>query len=123
MTDSLDELLRVEGGRVLATLIRLTGDFTAAEDAVSDAVLVAVERWRIIGVPRNPGAWLTTVARNKALDRIRREAARNEKERQAVLLLGGESEPAAGAVRDDQLRLMFTVCHPALAPRRAWPWP
>lgn len=116
MTNPYDELLRVEGGRVLATLIRLTGDITTAEDAVSDAVLVAVERWPVIGVPRNPGAWLTTVARNKALDRIKREAARVDKERQAVSLLGSDPEPSTGVLRDDQLRLIFTVCHPALAP-------
>ena len=81
---SLEEIVRIEGGRVLASLIRLTGDIGLAEDSVQDAVLVALERWPLDGVPHNPAAWLTTVARNKALDRIRREARRHDRERVAV---------------------------------------
>ena len=111
--------MRHEGGLVLATLIRMTGDFDLAEDAVQDAVVAALEAWPRDGVPDNPAAWLTTVARRKALDRIRREAARRTKEEAAVAssLLAGE-EPPAGAgsmVGDDVLRLVFTCCHPALS--------
>ena len=74
LIDPLDEIIRIEGGQVLATLIRLTGDIDRAEDALHDAVVVAADVWRRDGVPDKPGAWLTTVARNKELDRIRREA-------------------------------------------------
>jgi RNA polymerase sigma-70 factor (ECF subfamily) len=108
----VDEVLRIEGGRVLATLIRLTGDFDLAEDALQDAVLVALERWPRTGVPDSPAAWLTTTARNKALDRIRREARRAGKEQEAVGLLD-DAPPPSG---DDRLRLLFTSCHPALSP-------
>ncbi|CAN5262797.1 RNA polymerase sigma factor [soil metagenome] len=104
----LGELLRVEGGRVLATLIRVTGDIDLAEDALQDAVVVALERWRTAGIPESPGAWLTTVARNRALDRLRREAKRRQKETEALLsFVPNES--------DDRLQLIFTCCHPALS--------
>jgi RNA polymerase sigma-70 factor (ECF subfamily) len=109
---NLDEVIRIEGGQVLATLIRLTGDIDAAEDALQDAVVVAAETWRRDGIPDRPGAWLTTVARNKALDRIRREARRSGKEAEAGRLLI-DDDP--GPVGDDILRLLFTCCHPALA--------
>ena len=115
---SLEEIVRIEGGRVLATIIRLTGDIGLAEDAVQDAVLIAMERWPGDGVPRNPAAWLTTVARNKALDRIRREASRQDRERVAVDLEGGGDDEwhfSDSTIRDDQLRLLFTCCHPALS--------
>ena len=105
---------------MLATLIRTVGDFDIAEDAVQDAVLEALEAWPTRGVPNNPGAWLTTVARRRALDRIRREAKRTEKEHLAsTVLLGDAGAPPAESssmVRDDVLRLIFTCCHPALAP-------
>ena len=110
---TLDEVVRIEGGRVLATLIRLCGDFDLAEDALQDAVVVALERWNRIGVPDNPGAWLTTAARNKALDRLRREARRSGKETEAFRML---AEPPDRSQGDDRLRLIFTCCHPALAP-------
>lgn len=96
---------------MLATLIRLTGDIDAAEDALQDAVLAATESWQRDGVPDKPGAWLTTVARNKALDRLRREARRGAKEAEAVRLLTDDPAPAG----DDRLRLLFTCCHPALS--------
>ncbi len=112
MSEAIEETLRVEGGRVLATLIRLMGDFDSAEDVLQDAVLVALEKWPRRGVPDNPAAWLTTVARNKALDRLRREARRTDKESEAALLQ--IPDPESG-VRDDRLRLMFTCCHPALS--------
>ncbi len=114
MSGSLEETLRIEGGRVLATLIRLTGDFQLAEDALQDAAIAALEKWSASGVPANPAGWLTTTARRKALDRIRREARRPDKEAEAVRLLHDEpSEPPDG--RDDRLRLLFTSCHPALS--------
>jgi RNA polymerase sigma-70 factor, ECF subfamily len=113
---SLDEIIRIEGGQVLATLIRLTDDIDLAEDALQDAAVVAASAWQRDGVPNNPAAWLTTVARNKALDRLRRESRRAPKEQEAFRLL---TEPAArssdDAVTDDILRLLFTCCHPALA--------
>lgn len=98
---------------MLATLIRLTGDFQLAEDALHDAVVVALEKWPGAGTPSNPAAWLTTTARRKALDRIRREGKRTAKEAEAMRLLDAEPvEPPDG--RDDRLRLLFTSCHPAL---------
>lgn len=115
--DSLAEIVRQEGGRVVATLFRMTGDLDVAEDAFVDAALVALERWPVDGVPERPGAWLTTVARRKALDHLRREARRRTKEQEAVAAaLAAEPDPLPPpTVRDDQLRLIFTCCHPALA--------
>ena len=117
LIDPLDEIIRIEGGQVLATLIRLTGDIDRAEDALHDAVVVAADVWRRDGLPDRPGAWLTTVARNKALDRLRREARRTPKEVEAFQLLneGGVTDDGADN-RDDRLRLLFTCCHPALSP-------
>ena len=123
MTDAatdadLTSVFRAEHGRVVATLARRLGDLDLAEDATSEALLVAVERWPVDGIPPNPGAWLTTVAGNKALDRIRREGRRDTKEAEAALmasqLSGGAAEPG-GPIEDDRLRLVFTCCHPALA--------
>ncbi len=112
MIKGVEEILRIEGGRVLATLIRLTGAFDLAEDALQDAVVTALEKWRREGLPENPAAWLTTVARNKALDRLRRESRREAKERESYELL---AEPAEAPDGDDRLRLIFTCCHPALS--------
>lgn len=110
----LEDAIRNEGGQVLATLIRLTGDIGMAEDALQDAAAVAIERWPVSGIPANPAAWLTTTARNRALDRLRRERSRNHKETEAMRLLDdSEIEPPDG--RDDRLRLIFTSCHPALS--------
>ncbi|HEY0520549.1 MAG TPA: sigma-70 family RNA polymerase sigma factor [Ilumatobacteraceae bacterium] len=118
LIDPLDEIIRIEGGQVLATLIRLTGDIDRAEDALHDAVVVAADSWRRDGVPDKPGAWLTTVARNKALDRLRREARRAPKEEEAFRMLTEGSPTGVGNAddRDDRLRLLFTCCHPALSP-------
>jgi RNA polymerase sigma-70 factor (ECF subfamily) len=117
LIEPLDETIRIEGGQVLATLIRLTGDIDRAEDALHDAVVVAADVWRRDGVPDKPGAWLTTVARNKALDRLRREARRAPKEAEAFrLLTEGSTEGGDDHSRDDRLRLLFTCCHPALSP-------
>ena len=115
MTD-FENVLRIEGGRVLATLIRFTGDIGLAEDALQDAVISALERWPVTGAPRNPAAWLTTAARNKALDRMRRESKRSGAERSSVVFTGATFDDDESMVRDDQLRLLFTCCHPALAP-------
>jgi len=112
-------MIRHEGGRVLATLVRLTGDITLAEDAVQDAVLDALRRWPIDGVPDKPVAWLTTAARHRALDVLRREAKRTTKETDARLLdevtLAVREDTSDSMVRDDILRLLFTCCHPALS--------
>jgi RNA polymerase sigma-70 factor (ECF subfamily) len=117
--DPLEQMIRHEGGRVLATLVRLTGDITLAEDAVQDAVVEALKRWPRDGTPHNPAAWLTTVARNRALDVLRREARRTTKETDARLLdqvvLAVGEHTTDSMVRDDQLRLLFTCCHPALS--------
>ena len=109
--------LRVEGGRVVATLARLTGDLGLAEDAVQDAVLAALETWPRDRRPRNPAAWLTTTARRKALDRLRRESTRSgrEEERQRHARAEPPTSRRESVVRDDLLRLVFTCCHPALA--------
>jgi RNA polymerase sigma-70 factor (ECF subfamily) len=111
----IEKIFREEHGRILAALIGRLGDFTLAEDALQDALVNALERWEVDGVPRNPGAWLTTVARRRAIDRLRRTAAL---ERKAVLLDPPEpqDEPEMDdAIPDERLKLMFTCCHPALA--------
>jgi RNA polymerase sigma-70 factor, ECF subfamily len=116
----LDTLFRRASGQVLATLIGYLGDFDLAEDAFQDAALAALERWPASGVPDNPGAWLLTTARRKAVDRIRREAKRDTKQHAALLWAGQrehqEQEADPGVIGDDRLRLIFTCCHPALAP-------
>jgi RNA polymerase sigma-70 factor (ECF subfamily) len=121
VSDDLGELLRVEGGRALATLTRVLGDLQLAEDALQDAVITALERWPRDGIPDRPSAWLTVTARNKAVDRLRREARRSEKEEAAVKLTPGSGDDTNGSadesvVRDDLLRMLFTCCHPALSP-------
>ena len=103
-----------EWGQVVATLIRVTGDWDLAEDSAADAFATALERWRRDGIPRSPGAWLTTTARNRATDRIRREATGNAKLRQAALLARDDEPAEPDEVQDDRLRLIFTCCHPAL---------
>lgn len=111
---TLDEIIRVEGGRVVATLFRMTGSLDLAEDALSEAAVEALRRWPADGLPERPGAWLTTVAKRKALDVLRREADRGRREEMASALMEPD-EPTVHTVRDDQLRLIFTCCHPALA--------
>jgi RNA polymerase sigma-70 factor (ECF subfamily) len=108
---------REEWGRVVATLIRATGDWDVAEECAQDAFALALDRWQRDGVPRNPGAWLTTTARHRAVDRARREA-RGTAKLQEVAVLTPADEPVdddESGVADDRLRLMFTCCHPALA--------
>ena len=112
---------RDESGRAVATLIRVTGDFDLAEEAVQEAFVVALERWPHEGVPANPGAWITQVARNRAIDRIRREGVLRDKVAVLERLEALHAEPEAvpgerlGEISDDRLRLIFTCCHPALA--------
>jgi RNA polymerase sigma-70 factor (ECF subfamily) len=120
----VDRLFRAEQGRAVATLIRITGDFDLAEEAVQDAFISALETWPQRGVPDNPGAWITTTARNRAIDRLRRRKRLVEKtetlaheaaiESDLEALDPGPSEDAMH-IADDRLRLIFTCCHPALA--------
>ncbi|MCW2861487.1 MAG: polymerase subunit sigma-24 [Actinoallomurus sp.] len=111
--DALAEVVRDEGTRVLATLARVTGDLTLAEDAAQDAVVRALETWPRDGVPDNPRAWLLVTAKRRAIDVIRREARRPGKEAEAVMFTEAECDPP-GVVHDDLLRLVFTCCHPCL---------
>jgi RNA polymerase sigma-70 factor (ECF subfamily) len=103
-----------EWARVVAALARRFGDLDVAEEAAAEAFATALERWPADGVPPNPGAWLTTTAHRKAIDRIRRENKRDDKQKEAQLLYDGPPEPV-GAIDDERLRLIFTCCHPALA--------
>src|SRR5579884_2600363 len=115
---AVERAYRESSGQAVATLVRLFGDIDLAEEAVQDAFAVAAERWPADGVPPNPGGWIITTARRKALDRLRRESSRFGREAQAALLREAaaadarEAEAEAGPVRDDQLRLIFTCCHP-----------
>jgi RNA polymerase sigma-70 factor (ECF subfamily) len=108
---------RAEWARIVAALTRRFGDLDIAEEAAAEAFAAAVERWPADGVPPSPGAWLTTTARRKAIDRIRRESRRDDKQREAHLLYDDDNDPAGppDAIDDDRLRLIFTCCHPALA--------
>jgi len=112
---AIERTFRGSYGRAVATLIRVFGDIDLAEEAVQEAFAVAVRRWPAGGVPPNPGGWIVTTARNKAVDRLRRESSRSGREAQAARLLAGTEPPEAGPVPDDRLRLIFTCCHPALA--------
>ena len=111
----LERVFRAEHGRCVATLVRVLGDIDLAEDAVAEAFAVAAATWPERGVPPNPGGWITTTARNRAIDRIRRESSRDDRHRQALLLNAPDEPEEVGPVRDDRLRLVFTCCHPAIA--------
>jgi RNA polymerase sigma-70 factor (ECF subfamily) len=100
----------------VAVLVRLTGDIDAAEEAVQEAFAAAVRRWPADGLPPSPQGWIVTTARRRAIDRLRREASRDDRHAQARLLHAGPEPEEVGAVRDDRLRLLFTCCHPALSP-------
>jgi RNA polymerase sigma-70 factor (ECF subfamily) len=128
MGDDLASVFRREAGRCTATLIRVLGDVDLAEDAVAEAFTIAAERWPVDGIPPNPGGWITTTARNRAIDRLRRESSRAARYRAAHHLQttamgpGRDPDPELDAlddfvdvVADDQLRLMFLCCHPALS--------
>jgi RNA polymerase sigma-70 factor (ECF subfamily) len=111
------DAFRAEWGRVVATLIRITGDWDLAEECAQDAFTRALERWPHEGVPRNPGAWLTVTARNRALDRLRRAGVGAAKQREAATAATVDqmSDTDPSGIADDRLRLIFTCCHPALA--------
>jgi RNA polymerase sigma-70 factor, ECF subfamily len=122
----LAEIFRGEAGRCTATLIRILGDIDLAEDAVAEAFAIAAEQWPTKGVPPNPGGWITTTARNRAIDRLRRESTRTDRHLAALRLETDDMRPDhdpdhdalddfVDVVPDDQLRLMFLCCHPALA--------
>ncbi|HET6724391.1 MAG TPA: RNA polymerase sigma factor [Gammaproteobacteria bacterium] len=117
---AVENVYRTESRRVLATLIRLLGGFELAEEAMHDAFAAALEQWPRDGVPGNPRAWLVTTGRFKAIDKIRRRARFNDKLNELAVELDGETAEdvfdETGAVEDDQLRLIFTCCHPALSP-------
>ncbi|WP_433781242.1 RNA polymerase sigma factor [Actinomycetospora sp. CA-101289] len=111
----LTDVYRAEYGRCVATLTRLLGDIGLAEEAVQDAFAVAMDKWEG-RPPDNPGAWIVTTARHRAIDRLRRESTRETRHAQALLLHQSDDDEEVGPVRDDQLRLIFTCCHPALSP-------
>ncbi|WP_457205374.1 RNA polymerase sigma factor [Nocardioides sp. P5_C9_2] len=113
--EALDRVVHEEHGRIVGALVRRYGDVDLAEDAVAEALEVAWQKWPVDGVPPNPGAWLTTTAHRKALDRLRRESSRTRREKEATTMLGTPTEPL-GVVDDDRLRLFFMCCHPSLAP-------
>lgn len=115
-TAAVERVFREEHGRLIASLVRRFGDIDLAEDAAGEALVVALEKWPVDGVPPNPGAWLTVTAGHRAIDRIRREKVRDAKH-QAALMIDDDAPPGpTGPVEDDRLRLLFTCCHPALAP-------
>ncbi|MEY2457300.1 MAG: polymerase sigma-70 factor, subfamily [Acidimicrobiaceae bacterium] len=126
MKETLDAVFHREAGRCTATLIRVLGDIDLAEDAVAEAFAIAAEQWPQRGVPPNPGGWIVTTARNRAIDRLRRESSRADRYVAARRLQPDDMEPDprpelddlhafVDVVADDQLRLMFLCCHPALA--------
>lgn len=114
--EAIERIYREEYGRVVASLVRRFGDIDIAEEAAGEALLVAMERWPADGVPPNPGGWLTTTAGNRAIDRIRRESHRDAKHQAAEMIHDDTPHEPTGIVEDDRLRLIFTCCHPALAP-------
>jgi RNA polymerase sigma-70 factor (ECF subfamily) len=116
----IERIFREEHGRAVAVLVRLFGDIDVAEEAVQDAFVAALERWPVTGTPPSPVGWIITTARNRGIDHLRRESSRDDRYAQAALLRDGEETieelDEETSVRDDRLRLIFTCCHPALAP-------
>lgn len=117
MTLDVEGVFREEYGRAVAVLVRFLGDIDLAEEAVQDAFTTAVRRWPETGVPPSPAGWIITTARNRAIDRLRRESTRRARHAEAALLHAPDAPPEEGPVRDERLRLVFTCCHPALAPQ------
>jgi RNA polymerase sigma-70 factor (ECF subfamily) len=113
--EAITQAHREEWARVVATMTKRFGDLDIAEEAAAEAFATAVERWPADGVPPNPGAWLTTTAGRKAIDRIRRESRRDDKQKEAQMLYDDDPPEPLGAIDDERLRLVFTCCHPALA--------
>jgi len=116
-SSEIERVFREHYGRAVSVLVRACGDIDTAEEAVQDAFVAAVERWPSAGVPPNPAAWIITTARNRAIDRFRRESTRDDRHAEAMRLhdAGDPETEEESVVRDDQLRLIFTCCHPALA--------
>ncbi|GAB3780083.1 RNA polymerase sigma factor [Nocardioides ungokensis] len=115
-TAAVERVFREEYGRLIASLVRRFGDIDIAEEAAGEALVAALEKWPESGVPPNPGGWLTTTASNRAIDRIRREQKRDAKHQAALMTYDDTPHEPTGPVEDDRLRLIFTCCHPALAP-------
>ncbi len=113
---TVEQVFREQYARAVAVLVRVFGDVDVAEEAVADAFTAAVQRWPEDGVPPSPAGWIITTARHRAIDRLRREASRDDRHAQAALLHARDEPLDVGAVSDDRLRLVFTCCHPALAP-------
>jgi RNA polymerase sigma-70 factor (ECF subfamily) len=113
---AIERVFREEYGRAVAVLVRVFGDISIAEEAVQDAFTVAVDRWPSSGLPPSPAGWIITTARNRAIDRLRREASRDDRHAEAALLHARDEPVQEGPVGDDRLRLIFTCCHPALSP-------
>ncbi|MEV0430269.1 sigma-70 family RNA polymerase sigma factor [Micromonospora sp. NPDC050495] len=112
----VERVFRAEYGRAVAVLVRLLGDLDLAEEAVQDAFATAADRWAAAGPPPSPAGWIITTARNRAIDRLRREASRADRHAEAARLRAPDPPIEEGPVRDDRLRLIFTCCHPALGP-------
>jgi RNA polymerase sigma-70 factor (ECF subfamily) len=113
----VEAVFRAEYARAVAVLVRFLGDIDLAEEAVQDAFTTAVQRWPETGVPPSPAGWIITTARNRAIDRLRRETSREARHAEAAVLHTPDAPVEEGPVRDDRLRLIFTCCHPALAPQ------
>jgi RNA polymerase sigma-70 factor (ECF subfamily) len=113
--NEIERIFRNEYGRAVAVLVRRFGDIDVAEEAVQDAFAAALQRWPAGGLPPSPQGWIITTARNRAIDRLRREGSRNDRHAQAALLNANAEPTGEDAVGDDRLRLIFTCCHPALA--------
>jgi len=111
----IERVFRSEQGRAVAVLVRVFGDIGIAEEAVQDAFVAALQRWPSTGLPPSPAGWIITTARNRAIDRLRRESSRQDRYAQAALLHASDEKMEVGVVGDDRLRLIFTCCHPALA--------
>jgi RNA polymerase sigma-70 factor (ECF subfamily) len=111
----IERVFREEYGRAVAVLVRVFGDVDIAEEAVQDAFTTAVQRWPATGLPPSPAGWIITTARNRAIDRLRRESSREDRHAQAALLHARDEQAEEGAVDDDRLSLIFTCCHPALS--------
>jgi RNA polymerase sigma-70 factor, ECF subfamily len=111
----LERIFREEFGQVVATLVRVFGDIDLAEDVTQEAFTIAARTWPATGIPPNPGGWITTTARRRAIDRLRREGTRDVRQAEAMELQAQAADEEVGFMRDDRLRLVFTCCHPALA--------
>ena len=112
---TVEQVFREESGRAVATLVRLYGDIDVAEEAVQEAFVIASERWPETGVPPNPGGWIVTAAKNRAIDRFRRESSRHERQVAALDLTASDPDEEDTPMQDDRLGLIFMCCHPALA--------